>query len=113
MIQPHELKRLSSLGSLTEDNEKDPKVLRWKLFNRYYGYKDGVRVSFDFSTWPELPVEFGFLDLHFVELCIDSPTLYNTGKSIRLTSLSSPSLQLLLPDRIITLTVLLFFRSLV
>ncbi|KAF9280663.1 hypothetical protein BGZ88_012049 [Linnemannia elongata] len=83
VIQPHELKRLSSLGSLTEDNEKDPKVLRWKLFNRYYGYKDGVRVSFDFSTWPELPVEFGFLDLHFVELCIDSPTLYKTDPLYR------------------------------
>ncbi|KAK5827539.1 hypothetical protein F5H01DRAFT_361980 [Linnemannia elongata] len=83
VIQPHELKRLSSLGSLTEDNEKDPQVLRWKLFNRYYGYKDGVRVSFDFSTWPELPVEFGFLDLHFVELCIDSPTLYKTDPLYR------------------------------
>ncbi|KAH7057831.1 hypothetical protein BKA57DRAFT_499711 [Linnemannia elongata] len=68
---------------LTEDNEKDPKVLRWKLINRYYGYNDGVRVSFDFSTSPELAVEFGFLDLHFVKLCIESSTLYKADPLYR------------------------------
>lgn len=69
------------MDSLTEDNEKDPKVLKWKLFNRCYGYNDGVGIDFNFSTWPELPVEFGSLDLHFVELCVNSPALYKTGKS--------------------------------
>ncbi|KAK3839302.1 MAG: hypothetical protein JOS17DRAFT_179074 [Linnemannia elongata] len=83
VIQPPELKRLSLMDSLTEDNEKDPKVLKWKLFNRCYGYNDGVGIDFNFSTWPELPVEFGSLDLHFVELCVNSPALYKTDPLYR------------------------------
>ncbi|KAF9153702.1 hypothetical protein BG015_002830 [Linnemannia schmuckeri] len=76
VIQPHELRRLSSLDSLPKVKERDIVVLRWKLFCRCYGYEDGVTMTVDFSTWSELPFEYGSLDLHFVELCIDSPTLY-------------------------------------
>ncbi|KAG0295173.1 hypothetical protein BGZ96_012369 [Linnemannia gamsii] len=76
VINPCELKRLSSLNSSTDDTEKGETVFKLKLFNRCYGYEDGVTMTVDVSTWSELPTEYGSLELHFVELCTDSPTLY-------------------------------------
>ncbi|KAF8939885.1 hypothetical protein BGZ47_008018 [Haplosporangium gracile] len=83
VIPSHELKRLSSLDSLDMGNDKDLKVLRWKLFHLCYGYENGVTISVEFSTWSKLSFDYGFLDLHFVELCTDSLTLYKADPLYR------------------------------
>ncbi|KAG9071773.1 hypothetical protein KI688_005989 [Linnemannia hyalina] len=59
-----------------EEIEKSVTELKWKLFTRCYGFGDRVSITMEINTWPELPLEFGSLALHFVELCTDSTVLY-------------------------------------
>jgi hypothetical protein len=54
-------------------------VFRWKLFHRCYGIGDEASFAMEINTWPELPLEYGSLDLHFVEICTDSLALYQAG----------------------------------
>ncbi|KAG0295172.1 hypothetical protein BGZ96_012368 [Linnemannia gamsii] len=96
VFKRHELERLSATDELNEgkdkdeDNddgkearenktEKDNTVFKWKLFHRCYGIGDEVSFIMEINTWPELPLEYGSLDLHFVELCTDSLALYQAG----------------------------------
>lgn len=63
-----------------KETEKDSTVFMWKLFHRCYGIDDEISFNIEINTWPELPLEYGSLDLHFVELCTDSLALYQAGK---------------------------------
>ncbi|KAH7057836.1 hypothetical protein BKA57DRAFT_531159 [Linnemannia elongata] len=94
VIKPHELKRLSASDGLYVDKnsekeahgqeaERDITVFRWKLFNQSHGLDNGVSISVEINTWPELPLEYGSLDLHFVELCADSTALYKADPFFR------------------------------
>ncbi|KAF9549876.1 hypothetical protein EC957_002447 [Mortierella hygrophila] len=56
--------------------EKSVTEFKWKLFIRCNGIGERVSITMEINTWPELPLEFGSLDLHFVELCTDSTVLY-------------------------------------
>ncbi|KAK3848238.1 MAG: hypothetical protein J3R72DRAFT_93606 [Linnemannia gamsii] len=87
VIRADELKRLSSKDGLEPDDnketqeqggDKDDIVFLWRLFFRCYGYEGGLTVTMLVNTWTDLPHEYGSLDLHFVELCANSPALYNT-----------------------------------
>jgi hypothetical protein len=60
---------------------KDNNVFLWKLFHGFYGDEDGVEITMNINTWIDLPHEYGSLDLHFVEICTDSSTLYKAGTS--------------------------------
>ncbi|KAG0073022.1 hypothetical protein BGZ89_000035, partial [Linnemannia elongata] len=90
VIKPHELKRLSASDGLYVDKNsgkeahgqeagRDVTVFRWKLFSQSHGLDNGVSISMEINTWPELPLEYGSLDLHFVELCADSTALYKAA----------------------------------
>ncbi|KAG0055584.1 hypothetical protein BGZ90_005723, partial [Linnemannia elongata] len=59
-----------------QEFEKGDTEFKWKLFTQCYGFGDGVSITMEINTWPELPLDFGSLDLHFVELCTDSTALY-------------------------------------
>ncbi|KAF9140294.1 hypothetical protein BGX30_006738 [Mortierella sp. GBA39] len=59
-----------------EEIEKSVTEFKWKLFTRCNGFGDRVSITMEINTWPELPLEFGSLDLHFVELCTNSTVLY-------------------------------------
>ncbi|KAG0208467.1 hypothetical protein BGX33_006225 [Mortierella sp. NVP41] len=85
VITSRELKRLISEDVEAKEggdaaqglgNEKVAQAFRWKLFNQYCSLGDGLTVTMDIRTWSDLPLEYGSLDLHFVELCVDSSALY-------------------------------------
>ncbi|KAF9271863.1 hypothetical protein BGZ88_005516, partial [Linnemannia elongata] len=59
-----------------QEFEKGVTEFKWKLFTQCYGFGDRVSITMEINTWPELPLDFGSLDLHFVELCTDSTALY-------------------------------------
>lgn len=73
-----------------QEFEKGVTEFKWKLFTQCYGFGDGVSITMEINTWPELPLDFGSLDLHFVELCTDSTALYKTGTSMHIATYLRP-----------------------
>ncbi|KAF9920340.1 hypothetical protein FBU30_009850 [Linnemannia zychae] len=57
-------------------DEKKIEVFRWMLHTPSYGSEDGITITMDICTWVEVPLDYGSLDLHFVELCSDAATTY-------------------------------------
>ncbi|KAF9133267.1 hypothetical protein BGW39_010185 [Mortierella sp. 14UC] len=91
-IRADELKRLSSMDGLDNNKNKgnqgqdarvEGNVFLWKLFFRCYGKEGGVTITMVVNTWTDLPHRYGSLDLHFVELCPDSPLLYRADALYR------------------------------